>query len=160
MQVMILISPGEVPKIRSLRNPLNKMSKSEANVKSRIELTDTPDQIVEKVKKAVTDLTSEVTYDFENRPGVSNLIEIHTALTGLTTDEIVEESFLHAEDTGLYKKRLAEVIIEKLSPIQAQVLKYQQDPGYLLEVLHKGSVTASHLAENTMAEVKCLVGFS
>lgn len=157
---MILISPGEVPKIRSLRNPLNKMSKSEANVKSRIELTDTPDQIVEKVKKAVTDLTSEVTYDFENRPGVSNLIEIHTALTGLTTDEIVEESFLHAEDTGLYKKRLAEVIIEKLSPIQAQVLKYQQDPGYLLEVLHKGSVTASHLAENTMAEVKCLVGFS
>ncbi|CAG5135823.1 unnamed protein product, partial [Candidula unifasciata] len=148
----------EVPKIRSLRNPLNKMSKSDVNVNSRIELLDTPDQIKEKIKKAVTDFTSEVTYDPENRPGVSNLVEIHMALTELSVDEIVEESFLCAENTDMYKQRLAEVIIEKLSPIRAQVLRYQKDPKYLLDVLHSGAAKASVLADKTMTEVRRLVG--
>ncbi|BFZ24637.1 hypothetical protein BsWGS_27676 [Bradybaena similaris] len=152
------IISGEVPKIRSLYNPLSKMSKSDANDKSRIDLLDTPDQILKKIKRAVTDFTSEVTYDPENRPGVSNLIDIHLALTDLSVDEIVEDSFLRAEDTGMYKQRLAEVIIEKLSPIRAQVLKYQKNPKYLSDVLHSGASKAAILAEKTMTEVRNLVG--
>ncbi|XP_059153911.1 tryptophan--tRNA ligase, mitochondrial-like isoform X2 [Physella acuta] len=149
---------GEVSKIRSLRNPLVKMSKSEANEKSRINLTDTPDEIREKIKKAVTDLTSEVTYDPDNRPGVSNLIEIHLALSDLSVDEVVEESYLQAEDTGIYKQRLAQVIIDKLAPIRQQILQYQADPGYLAQVLQAGAERASAIAEQTMAEVRLMVG--
>lgn len=134
------------------------MSKSDANDKSRIDLLDTPDQILKKIKRAVTDFTSEVTYDPENRPGVSNLIDIHMALTDLSVDEIVEDSFLHAEDTGMYKQRLAEVIIEKLSPIRAQVLKYQKNPKYISDVLHSGASKAAIIAEKTMTEVRSLVG--
>ncbi|CAL1548475.1 unnamed protein product, partial [Lymnaea stagnalis] len=114
------------------------MSKSEASDKSRINLTDTPEQIREKVKKSVTDLTSEVTYDPVNRPGVSNLIGMHMALTDSFVEDIVEESYLLAEDTNLYKQRLADIIIAKLSPIRAEILKLNTDKGYLLNVLQSG----------------------
>ncbi|KAH9524994.1 Tryptophan--tRNA ligase, mitochondrial [Bulinus truncatus] len=149
---------GEVARIKSLRNPASKMSKSEPNEKSRIDLTDSPDIIKSKVKKAVTDFTSLISYDPENRPGVTNLIDIHVALTDLTHDEVVEESFLKAEDTSLYKERLAELIIEKLSPIRNEILKLQNEPGYLLDVLRKGSEQASAIGESTIKEVRQLVG--
>ena len=137
-RILLLNFAGEIPKIRSLRNPNNKMSKSEANTRSRIDLTDTPEQILEKCKKAVTDFSSEISYDPVNRPGVSNLIEIHMAMTDMLEDEIVEESFLLAEDTGLYKKRLAAVIAEKLSPVRQQVLQHRQRPEYLVDVFACG----------------------
>ncbi|KAK0053595.1 tryptophan--tRNA ligase mitochondrial-like isoform X1 [Biomphalaria pfeifferi] len=149
---------GDVGRIKSLRNPTSKMSKSEPNDKSRIDLTDSPDVIKMKVKKAVTDFTSQISYDPDNRPGVSNLIDIHMALTDLSHDEVVEESFLQAEDTSLYKERLAEVIIEKLSPIRKEILRLQADKGYLLDVLRKGSEKASTIAENTIKDVRQYVG--
>jgi tryptophanyl-tRNA synthetase len=90
----VFLCLGDVAKIRSLRNPQAKMSKSEANPLSRIELTDTPDEIAEKIKKAVTDMTSEVTYEPEQRPGVSNLIDIHIAFSGQFAEEVVEDAYL------------------------------------------------------------------
>ncbi|GFN93738.1 tryptophan--trna ligase, mitochondrial-like [Plakobranchus ocellatus] len=150
---------GEVPKIRSLRNPSNKMSKSEASERSRIDLTDSPDLIVEKIKKAVTDCTSELSYDPVNRPGVSNLLDIHLALfDDIDLDDILEESILNAEDTGLYKQRLGQLVAEKLSPIRENVLRLQADPGYLIEVLKDGAKRASDIANVTLNEVKIKLG--
>lgn len=76
-------------RIKSLRDPTKKMSKSDPDEKSRILLTDRPEQILEKVKKSLTDFTSAVTYDLATRPGVSNLISIHSLMSGSTVDEIV-----------------------------------------------------------------------
>jgi len=68
------------------------MSKSHTDFKSRLNLLDKPDELLEKVKKAVTDFTSEVTYDPEKRPGIANLINIHSLFTGQTTEKICEEA--------------------------------------------------------------------
>lgn len=87
-------------KVRSLRNPLMKMSKSCSDNRSRIEVTDTSDQIVLKIKKAVTDCTSRVAYDPDNRPGVSNLIAIHSLLTGRSVTDLCDEA--KNLDTGMY----------------------------------------------------------
>lgn len=77
---------------------MKKMSKSHPDKRGRIDITDEPDVIVEKVKKAVTDCTSKITYDPENRPGVSTLLTMHSLITGLTPEELCEEnSFI---DTG------------------------------------------------------------
>lgn len=71
---------------------MKKMSKSHADSRSRIELTDSPDEIVEKVKKSVTDFTSEVTYNPEERPGVSNLIALHALSEGKTFQQVCDEN--------------------------------------------------------------------
>ncbi|XP_076466760.1 tryptophan--tRNA ligase, mitochondrial-like [Babylonia areolata] len=149
---------GEVPKIRSLRNPLAKMSKSESNPLGRIELTDTPDQIAEKIRKAVTDCISEVTYDPEGRPGVSNLIDIHTALTGQFPEDVCEEAFLKAQDTGGFKATVTEVVVEKLRPISDGVRRLQGDRGYLEGVLQAGADRAEVIAEQTLREVNEALG--
>lgn len=70
---------------------MKKMSKSHTDPKSRLNMLDEPDVLLEKIKKAVTDFTSEVTYEPEKRPGVTNLINIHSLLTGKTPDEICKE---------------------------------------------------------------------
>lgn len=87
-----VIAADSSSKIRSLRDPAKKMSKSDQEIKSRIMLTDRPEQIIEKIKKAITDFTSAVTYDPINRPGVSNLIFIHSLMSGMAIDEIIEKN--------------------------------------------------------------------
>lgn len=152
---------SEITKIRSLRNPTAKMSKSESSEKSRIDLTDSPALIAEKLKKAVTDLTSDLTYDPVNRPGVSNLIDIHLALCDdMDLEDVLEESFLRAEDTGQYKQRLGQIVAEKLAPIREEALRLQADPAYLLSVLKDGGERASQIACETLKQVKTQLGLS
>ena len=164
MEVFLILSglfffPGEVPKIRSLRNPSKKMSKSEQSEKGRIELTDSPDKIADKIKKAVTDFTSELTYDPINRPGVSNLLDIQLALyDDIDLDDILEDSFLRAEDTGQYKVRLSQLVADKLAPIREETIRFQADTGYLMDVLRDGADRASNIAAETLDEVKRNVG--
>ncbi|ESP01075.1 hypothetical protein LOTGIDRAFT_200474 [Lottia gigantea] len=150
---------GPLPKIKSLKNPKNKMSKSEINPMGRIDLTDEPDQIREKIKKAVTDSTSEITYDPENRPGVANLIEIHEALTGDFAEDICETAMLESMDTHKYKLLLTDIVIEKLKPIREEFFRLQKDRHHLDTVLEKGRLNASEIAEVTYKEVTKLVGF-
>ncbi|KAK7107665.1 tryptophan--tRNA ligase, mitochondrial-like [Littorina saxatilis] len=145
---------GDVAKIRSLRNPEAKMSKSEADPLSRIELNDTPDKIAEKIKKAITDCSSEVTYEPENRPGVANLIDIHMAFSGEFAETICEDAYLKAMDTGMFKTRVTEVVVETLKPISDTILRLQQDKGYLEKVLKNGQQQAEVIAEQTMREVR------
>ncbi|XP_067674290.1 tryptophan--tRNA ligase, mitochondrial-like [Haliotis asinina] len=149
---------SEVPRIKSLRHPENKMSKSEPNAKGRIDLTDSPDEIREKIKKAVTDVTAELTYDPEERPGVSNLIDIHSSLTGLLQEEICEENMLLSKSD--YKAMLADIVIEQLAPIRENVLKLKGDRSHLQQVLESGNERAREIAEETMKEVKKAVGLS
>ncbi|XP_011061099.1 PREDICTED: tryptophan--tRNA ligase, mitochondrial [Acromyrmex echinatior] len=146
-----LISDGPSQRIKSLRDPTKKMSKSHTDSKSRLNLLDEPDELLEKVKKAVTDFTSEVTYDPEKRPGVANLINIHSLFTGQTTEEICEEAV--GLNTGQYKLKLADIMIEKLSPIRKDILRLTREPAYLDEILKEGTERATELATNCWTEV-------
>lgn len=93
-----IVSRGAGGRIRSLRDPEKKMSKSDPTDKGRIVLTDTPEAMARKIKRAVTDCISAVEYDPKERPGVSNLITIHSLVTGLTVEEICAQS--KSIDTG------------------------------------------------------------
>lgn len=145
-------------RLRSLRQPTKKMSKSEADPRSRIELTDTPDQILEKLKKAVTDHTSAVYYDPEARPGVSNLMTMHNALTGLSYDEIRAQC--EGKDTGQYKLLVADVVIEHLRPIRQELTRLLEDKAHLVGLLDLGAARAKAIAASTWAEVRRKVGLS
>lgn len=94
-----VIADDPSSRIKSLRDPTKKMSKSDADPKSRIMLTDTPDQLLEKVKKALTDFKSAVTYDPIERPGVANLLIIHSLMSnGRSVQELCDEA--KGMDTG------------------------------------------------------------
>ncbi|KAL3883178.1 hypothetical protein ACJMK2_029469 [Sinanodonta woodiana] len=149
---------GEVNRIKSLRDPCSKMSKSEANHMGRIELTDSSDEIHEKIKKSVTDFTPHISYDPDQRPGVSNLIQIHAALTGQTCEQIVQENA--GLDKVAYKSRLAEIVNETLAPIRTETARLLQDKHYISTVLDQGRDKANLIASKTYSQVKGLVGFS
>lgn len=149
---------GHVAKVQNLRNPTVKMSKSEANPLSRIDLTDSAEEIRMKIKKAQTDCISALTYEPDRRPGVSNLISIHSAISGLEPEQICKN--LSDLDTGQYKMYLADVLIQYLTEIQAEIKRLQADKGYLVSVLEIGRQKAAPIAESTMKEVKHLVGFA
>jgi tryptophanyl-tRNA synthetase len=134
------------------------MSKSEPDPKSRICLIDTPEDIIEKFKKSVTDFTSQVGYDPETRPGVSNLVQIHSLCTGQSVEEIVK-SVQHL-DTGKYKFVVAESLIEFLRPIRSQMLDLLKDPHYLISVLESGGEKATSLAQPVWDSVCYKVGIS
>lgn len=91
--VIFFFGSGEsgAGRIKSLRDPSKKMSKSDKDNKSRIEITDSADEIIKKIKRAVTDFESKVYYDADNRPGVSNLIGIHSLISDKTHEQIAQE---------------------------------------------------------------------
>lgn len=142
-------------RIKSLRKPDKKMSKSEPDAKSRIELLDSPEVIVSKIKKSVTDFTSNVTYDPEKRPGVSNLILIDSLITNKTTETIVNES--SSLTTAQYKLQLADRVVEYLSPMRSRTVHLLEDKDELCKILARGQHKAFERAEVTMKDVyKCL----
>ena len=140
----------------SLRDPFQKMSKSDNMEGSRINLTDPPDQIKKKVRKAVTDCTSEVTFSPEKRPGVSNLISIYSAVTELSPSEVTAQFV--GKETVDFKDKLAEVIIEHLKPIQEKLAQYSASPEYIDTVLRKGSERATEEACRTLTEIRTILG--
>ncbi|XP_063982481.1 tryptophan--tRNA ligase, mitochondrial [Diachasmimorpha longicaudata] len=145
-------------RIKSLREPTKKMSKSSEYKKSRINLVDPPEIILSHMKKAVTDFTSEVTYDPEERPGVSNLVMIHSILTDKSPQQICDE--VRGLNTGQYKLHVADVVIEILRPIRERYDVLVNDPGYLNEVLKNGTERATEIASSSWSEVKRKIGFS
>lgn len=146
-----LITSSEYGRIKSLRDPSKKMSKSDPDPKSRICLTDKPDDILKNIKKAITDFQSEVTYDPEKRPGVSNLVSIHSFVTGKTVDEVCNEA--QNLNTGEYKFRVADAVVAYVKPIQESISRYLNDELYLQSVLAEGSEKATEIAHNTLKEV-------
>lgn len=145
-------------RVKSLRDPSKKMSKSDPDSKSCIYINDTPKDILEKCKKALTDFTSEVTYDPANRPGVANLINIHSALTGISPEDICIDS--KGIETSKYKVHLAELLIEHLTPIREHSEYLINNKDHLESVLKIGEDTAKNIARQTMKEVANAVGLN
>ena len=132
------------------------MSKSDKNLKSRIELTDTADSIQLKIQKAVTDFTPSISYDPEMRPGVSNLVEIHAAVTGRTPQEVVEAA--EGWDTVQFKQNTAAVVNERIAPIREEITRLQADTGHVENILNSGAEKARAIASETYTQVLNVVG--
>ena len=148
---------GESRRIKSLRNPAVKMSKSDRDPLSRILLTDSADEIHQKLRKAVTDSTPHITFDPVNRPGVANLIEIVGAFNSWSPDEVCRAAS-HLDTLG-FKNFVADVIIEQIKPIRERIIQLQNDPVGLSAILNLGNDQAASIANHTYNEVKHLVGF-
>ncbi|XP_055258027.1 tryptophan--tRNA ligase, mitochondrial isoform X5 [Moschus berezovskii] len=144
-------------KVKSLRDPSAKMSKSDPDKLATVRITDSPEEIVQKFRKALTDFTSEVTYEPASRGGVSNLVAIHAAVAGLPVEEVVRRSA--GMDTARYKLEVAEAVIEKFAPIKREIEKLKMNKDHLEKVLQIGSAKAKELAYPVCQEAKNLVGF-
>jgi tryptophanyl-tRNA synthetase len=143
-------------RVMSLDDPSKKMSKSNPNQASYILLLDPPDVIRKKISRAVTDSDMQVKYDWENKPAVSNLIEIYS----ICADESIEtiEKRYEGQGYGVFKKDLAEVMVNKLTPIQERFHELI-DSEELDRILKEGARKAAELAAPTLREVKERMGF-
>ena len=135
------------------------MSKSDKDPRSRIELVDSPDAIKEKIKKAITDAQMNITYDPENRKGISNLIDIHSACNNKLPDEIVEDCLLQALNKSSYKEIVSEVLIETLKPIRKKYLDLINDKVYLKKLVDESTIKANEIAERNFKQIHNIVGF-
>ena len=142
----------------NLRDPKSKMSKSDLNTMSRIEVTDTPDEISSKIRKAVTDSEPQIHYDPASRPGMTNLLNIYSAFSGLTQEEVCEKYQNLEQFKSAFKTDLVEILVSELQPIRSEILRLRQDPGYVDGMLKEGVRKAQQIAKENLDEVKGLVG--
>jgi tryptophanyl-tRNA synthetase len=143
-------------RIMSLQDPTSKMSKSDPDASATVFLTDTDDVIRKKVKRAVTDSGSEITYE-DAKPGVKNLLMIQSAITGKGTQELVAS--YAGKMYGHLKADTAEIIVSAVSPIRAEVDKLLADRSHLEGILRKGAEKARARAYPLLQEVYRRVGF-
>ncbi|KAH3735325.1 hypothetical protein DPMN_041790 [Dreissena polymorpha] len=137
------------------------MSKSDNNAASRIDLTDSSSTVRDKIAKAVTDAVSkDITFDPELRPGISNLIDICSALTGKSSEDIVKLTQDKGMDKKTFKEFVTETVNESIQPISSEMQRILSDRGHLRSILKQGQERASVLAEETIKQVKTLVGLS
>jgi tryptophanyl-tRNA synthetase len=150
---------GPATRVMSLRDGTKKMSKSDPSDYSRINLSDDPDQIAQKVRKAKTDpdaLPSEEK-GLEGRPEADNLVGIFAALSGRTKADVLTE--YGGSNFSTFKSALVDLSVAKLSPITAEMRKLKQDEAYVDGILREGSERARALARANMDAVKDIVGF-
>ena len=144
-------------RIKSLTDPESKMSKSDDDPQGSIFIMDSPDQILKKVKRAVTDMENRVTFDTEKQPGISNLMTIYSSATGKDFDVITEE--IEGKGYGAFKNAVAEAVIELLRPIREKSEEILADRAYLTEIYTSGAKRAAELAEPTLKLVVEKLGF-
>jgi tryptophanyl-tRNA synthetase len=149
----ILKSTG---RILDLQNPAAKMSKTNSSAAGIIELLDEPKVSAKKIRSAVTDSETEVRYDEENKPGVSNLLTIYSALTG-TEVEALEKQYA-GRGYGDFKSDLADVVVEFVTPFRERTLELLGDRAELDAILARGSEQAREVAARTLADVYDRVG--
>jgi len=146
-------------RIMSLKDGKNKMSKSDPSDLSRINLTDSKDQIANKIKKAKTD-NDPLPDDEKNlsrRPEVENLLGIYSSLSNQSLkNSIIEFSGKNFSD---FKEKLAELVIEKISPISTEINKLQKDTKYIDKILKEGGNKANLIASKKVEEMKEIIGF-
>lgn len=151
------IIPEGASKIYDLQDPTSKMSKSGPNPKGLINLLDDPKISAKRIKSAVTDNDGEIRYDKENKPGVSNLLVIQSALTGKTVDELV--AGYEGQGYGALKTDTADALETFTTPLKAKFDEYMSDPAELERVLKIGADKATVVAEKTLADAYERVGF-
>lgn len=147
----------ETAKILDLQDPTAKMSKSASTPNGLIELLEDPAKAAKKIKSAVTDTGREIIFDPENKPGVSNLLTIYSALSGREIPELVLA--YDGKGYGDLKKDLAEVVVEFITPIQQRTKEYLDDLAQLDKVLAIGAEKARTVAAPTLAKVYDRIGF-
>ena len=144
-------------KINDLQDPSKKMSKSGENPNGSIFLSDDRDTVIRKFKRAVTDSGSEIKYDPENKPGVSNLLTIYSVFSGKTVAEA--EADFTGKGYGDFKLAVGESVADKLAPIQAEQARLLVDKDYLNTILKSGAERASRTAGRTLSKVYKKIGF-
>ena len=144
-------------RVMSLTNPTAKMSKSENEDTGRVCLMDRPEDIMRMFKRAITDSGSEVRFDPENKPGVSNLMQIYSSATGRSFDEIEKE--FAGQGYGSFKTAVGEAVVEMLRPIREESERLLADKAYLQSVYREGAEKASAVARRTLRKVYKKVGF-
>ena len=148
-----------ISRVMSLRDGTKKMSKSEESDYSRINLKDSSDEIVKKIKKAKTDADpiTENIQDYENRPEAYNLLSIYSDLSDQKIENTINEFV--GKDFSSLKTKLSEKLVETISPIGKNIAKLMKDKKHLEDVLEKGKQKASILAEENLKKIREIVGF-
>lgn len=144
-------------KIMSLQDPMKKMSKSDENVNGSIYLMDDPDTILRKCKRAVTDSDTEVRY-CEEKPGVSNLLEIYSSCLGKTIEEAEKE--FAGVGYGDFKIAVAEAVISVLKPLQEEFARLQKEKDFIDGIIKENDEKAAYFANKTLRKVKKKLGLT
>jgi tryptophanyl-tRNA synthetase len=142
----------EVAKILDLQDPVAKMSKSSSSPQGILDVLDEPATLRRKVMRAVTDPGGEVTADEENKPGLTNLLRIYSALDGISIGDL--EARYAGKGYGALKKDLAEVVVGAFAPIRERTGQLLADPAELDKLLAVGAVKAGAVARETMTLVR------
>lgn len=154
---------GVIPKaggrVMSLQEPTKKMSKSDDNPKNVIRILEEPKSILKKIKSAVTDSDDPpvVAYDWDTKPGVSNLLELMHAATGREIPELVEH--FKGKMYGHFKTEVGEAVVALLEPIQKRYQEIRSDEAYMREVFKHGADKAKERAQKTLDDVYRKIGF-
>ena len=148
------------PRVMSLRDANNKMSKSDVSKYSRILLTDSNDEISTKINKAKSDSLNMPTSSdqLDNRPEISNLITIYSSISNIEKDKIIE--LFANKEISSFKNELKEVVISLIEPISKEIQKIMNDQKYLQETLNDGSLKARERANKTILELNSIMGFN
>ena len=146
-------------RVMSLRDGKKKMSKSDESDYSRINLSDSSEEIVKKIKKAKTDSMPipEKIQELNDRPEALNLLNIYTSITNTTMDKTLVE--MSGKDFSKFKEKLAEVLIDTICPIGKKIKELNKNKDYLINVLKTGSSKAQKIAQKNFNEIKEIVGF-
>jgi tryptophanyl-tRNA synthetase len=137
-------------KIYDLQEPTSKMSKSSGSAAGVLEIMDTPEANIKKIKSAATDAGREVKFDEKEKPGISNLLTIHSSLSGRSISELENE--FEGKGYGDFKGAVAEVVVEYLRPIRTKALELLQDEKHLIDLLHNGAEKARVVASATLSD--------
>ncbi|MDH5189456.1 MAG: tryptophan--tRNA ligase [Rhodospirillaceae bacterium] len=150
---------GEATRVMSLKDGTKKMSKSDQSELSRINMTDSADDIAKKIRKAKTDTEPlpENSKGLEGRAEAANLVGIYAALSETTTDAVLTQ--FSGDGFAAFKQNLADLAVAKLSPIQDEMRRLMADGAYVDEVLRDGSERARKMAEPVLNEVQDIIGF-
>jgi tryptophanyl-tRNA synthetase len=143
-------------KINDLQDPTAKMSKSAASMSGVIELLDSADAIMKKFKSSVTDDGKEVRFDEKGKPGISNLLTIHSALSGKSITEL--ENDFSGKGYGDFKTAVAEVVISTLEPIAKRTNDLMSDRSELTKILKSGAIKANQVASETLKAAYSAIG--
>ncbi len=146
----------ESARIMGLQDPESKMSKSATNPNDVIFIEDEPEVIIKKFKKAVTDSENKIKFDPENKPGVSNLMQIYSAITGKNMEEI--ETEFEGKGYGDFKMTIANSVVDRLKPIQDKYKEILNNSEYLEKIYTEGAEKAKEVASKTLKDVKNKIG--
>lgn len=149
--------PTEGARIYDLQNPTSKMSKSAESPNGLINVLDEPKVIAKRIKSAVTDTGTVIAYDKQDKPGVSNLLDILAAVTDRHVPDLVAE--FEGKMYGHLKVAVADAVVERLTPIRERTQELLGDPAELDRLLLHGAAKAREVASRTVADVYEKVGF-